>query len=85
MIVDLLGGMKQPSSSLSPKLMLQDVHEEHVMHMPHDLSDPNPTNSTDFIMMAARAYSTNDTWYIEYEVIGPPEQKGNHAGRYWYH
>ena len=36
------------------------VQHKHVMHMPHSLprSDPNPTNTTDFIMMAARAYST---------------------------
>ena len=42
------------------------VHHKHVMHMPHALprSDPNPANTTDFIMMAARAYSTKNTWYV---------------------
>ncbi len=34
----------------------------HVVHMPHDLLDPNPTNTTDFIMMADRAYSMKNTW-----------------------
>jgi hypothetical protein len=43
--------------------------------MPHDLLDPNPTNTVDFIMMTSRAYSTNNTWYVEYEVTGPSEQK----------
>ena len=38
------------------------VHHKHVMHMPHDLLDPNPTNTVDFIMMASRAYSTKNTW-----------------------
>ena len=33
------------------------VHDQHVMHVPHDLVDPNPTNTADFIMMASRAYS----------------------------
>ena len=42
------------------------------MHMPHDLLDPDPTNTVDFIMMASRAYSTKNTWYVEYEVTGPP-------------
>ncbi len=37
--------------------------------------DPNPTNTVDFIMMESRAYSTKNTWYVEYEVTGPPEQK----------
>jgi hypothetical protein len=50
------------------------------MYMPHDLLDPNPTNTVDFIMMASRAYSKKNTWYIEYEVTGPPEQKGKYAG-----
>ncbi len=50
------------------------------MHMPHDLLDPNPTNTVDFIMMASRAYSTKNTWYVEYEVTGPPEQKEKYAG-----
>ncbi len=27
------------------------VHHKHVMHMPHDLVDPDPTNTVDFIMM----------------------------------
>jgi hypothetical protein len=31
-------------------------------------------------MMASRAYSTKNTWYIEYEVTGPPEQKDKYAG-----
>ena len=30
-------------------------------------------------MMLARAYSTKNTWYIEYEVIGP-EQKKQYEG-----
>jgi hypothetical protein len=29
------------------------VHHKHVMHMPHDLLDPNPTNTVDFIMMTS--------------------------------
>ena len=51
------------------------VHHKHVMHMPHDLLDPNPTNTVDFIMMESRAYSTKNTWYVEYEVTGPQEQR----------
>jgi hypothetical protein len=33
-------------------------------------------------MMASRAYSTKNTWYVEYEpkVTGPPEQKEKYAG-----
>ncbi len=31
-------------------------------------------------MMASRAYSTKNTWYIEFEVTGPPEQKDKYAG-----
>ena len=50
------------------------------MHMPHDLLDPNPTNTIDFIMMTSRSYSTKNTWYIEYEVTGPPEQKEKYVG-----
>ena len=38
------------------------VHHKHVMHMPHNLLDPNSANTIDFIMMAARSvtrsYST---------------------------
>jgi len=34
---------------------------KHVKRMPHDLLDPNPTNTADFIMMASRAYSTQNT------------------------
>jgi hypothetical protein len=58
------------------------VHHKHVMHMQHDLlaSDPNPANTVDFIMMASRAYSTKNTWYVEHEVTGPPEQKEKYAG-----
>jgi hypothetical protein len=56
------------------------VHHKHVMLMPHHLLDPNPTNTIDFIMMASRAYSTKNTWYIEYEVTGPPKQKLKYAG-----
>ncbi len=54
------------------------VHHKHVMHMPLDLLDPNPANTIDFIMMAARASSTKNTWYIEYEVIGPEQKKQYH-------
>jgi hypothetical protein len=56
------------------------VHHKHVMLMPHHLLDPIPTNTVDFIMLASRAYSTKNTWYIEYEVTGPPEQKLKYAG-----
>jgi hypothetical protein len=59
------------------------VHHKHVMcvmNMSHDLLDPNPANTIDFIMMTDRAYSTKSTWYIEYEVIGPPEQKKQYGG-----
>ena len=38
--------------------------------MTHDLLEPNPANTPDFIMMTVRVYSTKNTWYIEYEVIG---------------
>jgi hypothetical protein len=30
--------------------------------------------------MASRAYSTKNTWYVEYEVTGPPEQKEKYSG-----
>jgi hypothetical protein len=30
-------------------------------------------------MMASRTYSTKNTWYVEYEVTGPPEQKEKYA------
>jgi hypothetical protein len=61
---------------LKQHLLVQHlVHHKHVMHMPHDLLGPNPTNTVDFIMMTSRAYSTKNTWYVEYEVTGPPEQK----------
>ncbi len=56
------------------------VHHKHVMHMPRDLLDPDPTNTVDFIMMTSRAYSTKNTWYVEYEVTGPPEQKEKYSG-----
>jgi hypothetical protein len=56
------------------------VHHKHVMHLPHDLLDPNPTITVDFIMMASRAYSTKNTWYVENEVTGPPEEKEKYAG-----
>ncbi len=46
-----------------------------MMQMTHDLLDPDPTNTVDFIMMVSRAYSTKNTWYVEYEVTGTPEQK----------
>ena len=66
---------------LKPHLLAQAlVHHKHVMHMPHDLLDPNPTNTVDFIMMTSRAYSTKNTWYVEYEVTGPPEQKEKYTG-----
>jgi hypothetical protein len=29
------------------------VHHKHVIHMPHDLLDPDPTNTVDFIMMSS--------------------------------
>ena len=41
------------------------VHHNNVMHMPHDLLDPNPTNTTDFIMMTSQVYSNKNTWYVE--------------------
>jgi hypothetical protein len=31
-------------------------------------------------MIAVRAYSAKNTWYIEYEFIGPPEQKNQYEG-----
>jgi hypothetical protein len=31
-------------------------------------------------MMASRAYSNKNTWYVEYEVTGPPEQKEKYSG-----
>jgi hypothetical protein len=51
-----------------------------MIHVPHDLLDPNPTNTADFIMMASRAYCTKNTWCVQYEVTGPPEQKKKYAG-----
>jgi hypothetical protein len=51
------------------------------MHMTHDLLDPNPTNTTAFIMMSARTYSTKNTWYVEYEVTGPPGQSKKDEGK----
>ncbi len=51
------------------------MDDKHVMYIPHDLLDPNPTNTTDFIMMSSRTYSTKNTWYVEYELTGPAEQK----------
>jgi hypothetical protein len=61
---------------LKPHLLAQAlVHHKHVIHMPNDLLDPNPTNTVDFIMLTSRAYSIKNTWYIEYEVTGLPEQK----------
>jgi hypothetical protein len=56
------------------------VHHKHVMYMAHDFLDPNPTNTVDFIMMSSRPYSTKNTWYVEYEVTGPPEQKEKYSG-----
>ena len=56
-------------------------HTPCVMHMTHDLLDPNPTNTTDFIMMAARVYNTKNTWYVEYEVTGPPGQSTKDEGK----
>ena len=41
---------------------------------------PNPTNTADLTMMATRAYSTKDTWYVEYEVTGPPGQRKKYEG-----
>ena len=69
----------QNFSSLTHLLAEALVHHKHLMHMPHDLLHPNPANTIDFVMMAARAYSTKNTWYIEYEVIGP-EQKKQYEG-----
>jgi len=60
---------------LLAQALVHHTHHTHVMHMPHDLLDPNPANTIDFIMMTACAYSTKNTWYIEHEVIGSPEQK----------
>jgi hypothetical protein len=48
--------------------------------MTHDLLDPNPTNTTGVIMMAARAYNTKNTWYVEYEVTGSPGQSKKGEG-----
>jgi hypothetical protein len=31
-------------------------------------------------MMTSRSYSTKNTWYVEYEVMGPPEQKEKYLG-----
>ncbi len=42
--------------------------------------DPDPTNTVDFMMMTSRAYSTKNTWHVEYEVTGPPEQKEKYLG-----
>ncbi len=56
------------------------VHHKHVIHMPHDLLDPDPTNTVDFIMRVSRKNSTKNTWYVEYEVTGPPEQKEKYLG-----
>ena len=55
------------------------VHHKHMMDMSHDLFDPNPTNTVDFIMMTSRSYSTKNTWYVEYEVTGSPEQKEKYS------
>ena len=51
------------------------MRHKHVMNMTHDLLDPDPTNTVDFIMMSSRAYSTKNSWYVEYEVTGSPEKK----------
>jgi hypothetical protein len=48
--------------------------------MSHDFLDPDPTNTVDFIMMSSRSYSTKNTWYVEYEVTGPSEQKEKYLG-----
>ncbi len=45
------------------------VHHKHVMYMAHDLLDPNPTNTVDFIMMSSRPYITKNTWYVEFDLI----------------
>jgi hypothetical protein len=50
------------------------------MYMSHDLLDPDPTNTVDFIMMTSRKNSTKNTWYVEYEVTGSPEQKEKYLG-----
>jgi len=38
------------------------------------------TNTTDFLTMTDRAYSTKITWYVEYKVTGPTEQKKKYEG-----
>ena len=60
------------------------VYDQHVMHVPHDLLDSNPTNTADFIMMASRAYCTKNTWYFEYEGNGASRTK-DHTCRYWHY
>ena len=49
--------------------MIDDMLGDMKLFSVH-LLNPNPTNT-----MAVRAYSTKNTWYIEYGVIGPTEQK----------
>jgi hypothetical protein len=53
--------------------MLGDMKRPSIL--PWHCLDPNPTNT-----MAVRAYSTKNTWYIEYGVIGPTEQKKQYKG-----
>ena len=43
------------------------------------LLDPNPTNTSDFIMMTSRVYSTKNTWYVEYEITGSPDHKKKYS------
>jgi hypothetical protein len=56
------------------KILVHHKHVMCVMNMSHDLLDPNPANTIDFIMMTDRAYSTKNTWYIEKEKNPCPRE-----------
>ena len=53
---------------LKGDVTIEDVTQVGEFCMSHDLLDPNPTNTTDFIMMTVHTVGTENNWYIEYEA-----------------
>ena len=69
---------------LKPSMLGQIlVHHQHVLTLPSSfLNEPNDAFG-EVKMMASKAYSIKQFWYVDYEVVIPDAKRLQYQGRVW--
>jgi hypothetical protein len=59
------------------------VHHRHVLSLPSTfLNEPDDVDG-EVKMIAAKAYSIKNFWYVDYEVVAPDAKRLQYQGRIW--